>query len=28
LAQAVGEAFGFGAFCERLNAQLATLEVG
>ena len=28
LAQAVGEAFGFGAFCERLEAQLSTLEVG
>ncbi|MCP9825029.1 glycosyltransferase family 4 protein [Synechococcus sp. EJ6-Ellesmere] len=28
LAQAVGEAFGFVAFCERLDAQLATLEVG
>ena len=28
LAQAVGEAFGFRAFCERLDAQLATLEVG
>lgn len=27
LAQAVGEAFGFGAFCEQLDAQLATLEV-
>jgi glycosyltransferase involved in cell wall biosynthesis len=27
LAQAVGEAFGFGAFCDRLDAQLATLEV-
>lgn len=28
LAQAVGEAFGFGAFCERLDAELTSLEVG
>jgi glycosyltransferase involved in cell wall biosynthesis len=28
LAMAVGETFGFCAFCERLDAQLATLEVG